>query len=538
MVAALSDDARYLRMYRHRPSIWYKHHFDQPLFHYRDRSVLEAFLERSRRRYLEAARARGVEPDPHEIPHRWAWERLQAGELELDARRSYQAEALDEIARPIREGKREFVHRIAFKWANGTTKTTIAALATHWCLDCFPGSKVLTTAGTWSQLREQLWREINTWRDRAVAPIVAQTVDPNKTQIDVASDWMAVGRAAKSEATFEGIHAPVVMVIVDEAKAVRLDVIENAIRRITRGRGRFFVILLSSPGSPSGYFYDVCRGAQSERWTVMSLSAYESEAIPLAQIDDDLQEMSQDAPLFVAIDLGEFPTEGGANVIPLSYVLAAVNRPVAGWDPEDGFAPGFEFPWRTAGCDVARRGDDETAIADLLGRRVSLRDFWATFRRTNFISGRIHDLWIAHDYEAIGVDDTGAGGGVSDDLAALELPLVEINFGEVARRFPEKYHNLKSEIWFFLRAELEAGFLDWDNPDVGLSLPPDRRLQHQLTCVEFDYDETQRRWVEGHKAIVARGEKSPDRADAVAIANYVRGEAVEHSLEALPNVMP
>ena len=191
----------------------------------------------------------------------------------MDSARSYQAEALDTMAEPGRYG---------LVWANGTAKTTTAALFLHFFLDCYPGGKVLTTAATWSQLREQFWREVRTWATKAKAPIVSNQVSIDKTQIDVAPDWMAIGRAFDREGSFEGVHGSYVLVIMDEAKAIEPAVFEES-QRILRGDAdtKLWWICLSSPGSPTGPFYDLIHGGLSHRWKALQLSAYQSERVSL-----------------------------------------------------------------------------------------------------------------------------------------------------------------------------------------------------------------------------------------------------------------
>ena len=198
------------RQWRQRPSRWVADKVNISLAHYRGRAEVDAWL-------------RGLPPDAHA----WAREKMARGAFILDESRSYQAEALDTMATP---------GHYAFQWANGTSKTTTAALFVHWFLDCFPGGKVLTTAGTWSQLKEQLWREIGLWAGQTHMPIAANYAAQGigKTQVDLAPDWAAFGRAADQADTFEGVHAKYLLVLVDEAKAVKPEIF-GAIRRLLRG---------------------------------------------------------------------------------------------------------------------------------------------------------------------------------------------------------------------------------------------------------------------------------------------------------------
>jgi phage terminase large subunit len=51
--------------------------------------------------------------------------------------------------------------RTAVRSAHGVGKTAVAARSILWFLSAFPASKVISTAPTWHQVREQLWREVH-----------------------------------------------------------------------------------------------------------------------------------------------------------------------------------------------------------------------------------------------------------------------------------------------------------------------------------------------------------------------------------------
>ncbi len=219
--------------------------------------------------------------------------------------------------------------------------------------------------------------------------------------------------------------------------------------------------------------------------------------------------------VFLSMDVGEFPAEGEDTVVPLSWAQAAIGRIV-----EVG---GLNF----LGIDVARHGGNESVMASMKGRRVALE---RTYRGKDLVwtANTAMELAARDRYRAIGVDDAGLGGGVTDQLKAKSLPVVPIiGGGREGMRQPNRYANLNAEMWFSLRAELDAGFNDLANPEVGLSLPNDKRLINQLVSARYGYDDLNRRKLEKKKlkktAATEEGDSdSPDRADAVVIANWMR----------------
>ena len=463
-------------VWRLAPDIWVRDKIQIDLARYRSREELAAWLRRE-------------DTERHE----WAQHHMDRGDLILDPRRSYQAEALRAMAKP---------GRYAFRWANGVAKTTTAALLVLWFLDCYPGGKVLTTAGTWSQLKEQLWREIALWAQRTKAETIFDAARVDKTQIDVAPDWAAFGRAADKGETFEGVHAEHVLVLMDEAKAIKPEIFES-VRRILRGAQSWWVCL-SSPGSPSGPFWEICQGDRADSWHTFRLSAYESSRVSLQTIEEDVRDLGEGSPLFVSMDLGEFPAEGDDVLIPLSYAQAAVDRVVS----QSG---------RPVMCvDVARMGDNETVIGKMHGRRFDVLEAYKGKRATH-TAGRIRDWHGMHPFEAIVVDEGGVGGPVIDML--LEPPVVDIvePWNAAARKSSNpRYFDLTTAMLFAIRRDMELGYEDTrGNPNIGLSIPNDKLLLHQLTGRKWKSRSNGQIKAESKDEMRARGEKSPDRADAM-----------------------
>lgn len=470
------------QVWRSKPSLWVQDKVQIDLSRYRGEEELRAWLEE--------------QPNDSHL-----WCRNEFDRLLLDSSRSYQAEALDQMAEP---------GRYALMWANGTSKTTTAALFVHWFLDNYPG-KVLTTAATWSQLREQLWREIRTWASRSKMPMVTSEVSIEKTQIDIAPDWAAFGRAFDREGSFEGVHAPFVLVVMDEAKAIDPAVFEEA-QRILRGDAntKLWWIVLSSPGSPTGPFYDIVHGGLAHRWTTLRLSAYESERVSLKQIEQDAKDLGESSPLFVSMVLGQFPDEADDTLIPLSWIEAAVDREVT----EEG--------GRIAACDVARFGGDETVFVRVDGLRVTVPEIYAG-KDLMATAGRV--VRIASAVDRVAIDDVGLGGGVTDRcMEQCVENLVPLNAGSRSEH-PDEFADLGSEMAWNLRRAFEETYLHRDDPEMGISIPNDKHLVHQLSARRYDYRSDGRIKIEPKSQMRKRGERSPDRADALAMAWWLRRDS-------------
>ena len=476
-----------LRSWRQDPALWVNDHVDIKLARYRSKESILSFLRRPGH----------------------SWLRANMPNLTFDAGLSYQGEALRRMAKP---------GYYAYQWANGCAKTTTLALWILWFLDCYPGGKVVTTAGTWSQLTQQLWREIAMWNERSHDTIVSQ-VGMNKHSIEIAPDWFAFARAANSEETFEGVHGQHVAVIMDEAKAIK-DEVFNAVRRILRGNagGNLWWVCASSPGSPSGPFFNICTGADT-RWHVFKMSAYQSERVDLEQIESDAEDLGESSPLFVSMDLGEFPEEADDTIIPLTWVQAAVERAAR----RDGKP--------CIGVDVARYGNDSTVFMQIDGRVAEIthmyqgKDLMKTANRCAALAPIVHK---------VGIDDAGLGGGVVDRLRELEVRnIVPLNAGEKARD-SDRFANAGTEWMWNLRKAFEDNYKGSSREnDTGewFSIPNHKTLIHQLAARKFDILHDGRVRMETKQHMKERGEKSPDMADAMAMAYWVKRRSVNDNAE-------
>ena len=85
-----------------------------------------------------------------------------------------------------------------------------------------------------------------------------------------------------------------------------------------------------------------------------------------------------------------------------------------------------------------------------------------------------------------------------------------------------------------LRKVFEETHLNREDPKLGISIPNDKRLIHQLSARKYDYRSDGRIKIEAKSDMRKRGEKSPDRADALAMAWWIRkkGNIDPHVVEA------
>ena len=186
---------------------------------------------------------------------------------------------------------------------------------------------------------------------------------------------------------------------------------------------------------------------------------------------------------------------------------------------------------RVMAVDVARFGEDETVFSIIESYNVSqwqmiFQDFWKN-KSTMETVGRIVDLARTWEIDQIVIDDTGVGGGVTDRLGELRLPVAPFNGGEKA--INETYTNKRSEAFFRLKELFGLKTIKISN---------DPKLQEQLLSIRFKYMSNGKKGMVSKDEMRKNGLKSPDRADALAMACYFKDDVLDErksSNTALPD---
>jgi phage terminase large subunit len=108
----------------------------------------------------------------------------------------------------------------------------------------------------------------------------------------------------------------------------------------------------------------------------------------------------------------------------------------------------------------------------------------------------------------IKVDDTGVGGGVTDEMLKREYQVIAINFGGTAYN-NDKYPNWISEAWFYMATIIDQ-----------IELPMNSDLLMEMSTRNWSQDQKGKRKVESKSEYKKRGYRSPDIADSVIICYY------------------
>lgn len=447
-----------------------------------------------------------------------------------------------EIFDAVQNGKR----KILIRSCNGAGKTCALAAICNWKLYTEPDSIVLTTASSHTQVRRNLWGEI---RKQAKKGKLYGKGQLREALIKISEKHYAIGIAPSLPENAQGFHAPKMIIVIDEATGVSRDVIKALFGNATGDDAQ--IILAYNPINTDSYPYELEHNAD---WHQITISAFDhpnvigtepdnikgavsrkwiADMLPTwsYQVEKDLDDKHSfefDGKFWrktgevSARVFGEWSEHGGVGFIPMHLVSRSVNLDFSGTDfsgtdfspcGEDGRTKVRPTTIKSMGVDIAH-GGDETVFA-----------FFEGNTQLPFYSMRSKDLvevaekikmYHAEGWKTIAIDDTGVGAGVSDILRSHGIDFFAVNFGSSSKKmFDTTYRrigNTRAEIYFNLDDELKKS---------KIKLLDDRKLHQELTALRLRPQvNNDMYYLEPKEDLKNRLGRSPDRADATALARY------------------
>lgn len=197
--------------------------------------------------------------------------------------------------------------------------------------------------------------------------------------------------------------------------------------------------------------------------------------------------------LFAHKWLGEPISQAEASIISRTDALAAMERKI----DDDG--------QNIYGADIARLGNDRIVFWHRKGLKTIKFKVYNKLR-IPMTCDKLEEF-VGYDKEAeIRVDDSGVGGGVTDEMLKRGyINTIAINFGG-APHDKDKYPNWISEAWFYMADIIREA-----------ELPMNADLLMELTTRQWKQDKKGKRSVETKDEYKKRGFRSPDLADACII---------------------
>ena len=392
--------------------------------------------------------------------------------------------------------------RVALVAANGSGKTAAVNVGLLlWWLYRYPKGRAIVTSGSWTQIERQLWPNLKLHQ-----PLMSQLFGWRFGADTISTPHGGFIQAISTDdpGRAEGFHqnleqdAPLLL-MVDEAKSIKEDIF-NAFNRCTPT----CLVLTSSPGKPSGTFYQAFRRNKA-LWHTVQVNAYMCPHITAERIELARQIYGEDHPVFRSMILGEFTEGDDAMMIPRYLLERALLHPCK---PRTGT--------RTAAVDWAA-GGDETVLAERYGNQ--LRILWSDREKDTVKAARK----VVAECRKRGIEQ----GRVFGDECGIGLSIMQSAQHYEKFRFrpfnggskvpdPQKqlhFLNLNAYSWHLLRQGLERGEVCF--PD-GL----DDTAIDQLCDRYMEWNEKGVIQLEKKDDMKERGLSSPDRADALVMAWY------------------
>ena len=374
---------------------------------------------------------------------------------------------------------------VALVAANGSGKTQcVAAPLILWHCAVFPKSQVVTTAGVFRQVKEQLWNTL-----RQAKPYLGGAWEINATDLSSPNGSRAVGFSTDDPGKFEGWHNENLLMIVDEAKSVP-DQIFQAIERCQPTR----MLLMSSAGTSDGEFA-AAFSVRRKFYSTHKVTAYDCPHLSAEWIERQIEKWGINHPLIRSMIFSEF-TDGSTKdcVLTRNAVANCLNNPPA---PTNGGTVAY-IDWAAGG--------DENAIAIVRGNVLVALIAWRD-KDTMAAAGRAVQELRKYNVPPTAVfgDNGGIGIPIHDALARVGIHVKRLNNNAKAWD-SEHYANLTAELWLVAARCIEERKFKLLNDEV---------LLEQLTMRRKTILPNGKLALESKDDLRIRGYGSPDRADAV-----------------------
>jgi hypothetical protein len=425
--------------------------------------------------------------------------------------RKWQRDVLRKVAAHIAKNKSATgydVLRMATASGRGIGKSALVSWLILWMLSTRIGSTIIVSANSEAQLRSVTWAEVTKWLSLLLNShwfeVSATRVMPAKWLAEIVERdlkkgtryWSVEGRLWSEENpdAYAGVHNfDGVMVIFDEASGIPDPIWAVTSGFFTENTPNRFWLSFSNPRRNEGYFYE-CFNAKREFWQTQSIDARQVEDTDKAVYEQIIAEYGADSSQAKVEVYGEFPSDGDDQFIAPRIVDEAVARARY----KDETAP------RVVGVDPARSGADSTVIVVRQGRDiVAIKRYRG--EDTMVTVGRVIDAIEEYKPALTVIDEGGLGYGILDRLKEQRYKVRGVNFGWKAKN-PVMWGNKRAEMWGDMREWLRTA-----------SIPHDRLLKSDLCGPHVKPNSSGTIFLEGKKEMKARGQASPDAADALAV---------------------
>lgn len=443
------------------------------------------------------------------------------------------------------------VPKILIHSANGIGKSTLLASIIVMELQKYDEVQVVCTGATYTQLKETLWR--STKRIARTGNIDVSDFKSFLWKVD--DNRQAIAISPSKVESGQGFHSERVVVLVDEATSMDSAKLSALFSNATAKSHLF--LLTYNPINPDAACYELEQTAVpiesllteqgtldaakaeeqslSNEWLSIGISAFEHPnviegyevikgAVTRSFIEGRMRmdsvechRLTPDAITLPWLEKSYLPTpEALARVcgqwsqaMAVGFISGGVV--VASWEtpPRVGM--------KVAGADIGGGGEDPSVWTHFDGNQQMGFNSIKT-GELGVVADMINSYMLEHAIDAICIDDTGVGHGVTDRLQELKpkYKIIPVHFGASPKNFPEiairKPANARCEMYLLLEKEMRS---------QGIRITYDKELQRELCSQKIvGHKQSDTIKLEDKSLITKRLGRSPNKADATALARY------------------
>lgn len=415
----------------------------------------------------------------------------------------WQTEVLNTIGDKLTKG--EISHheavQIAIASGHGIGKSALVSWIILWAISTFEDTKGVVTANTENQLKTKTWAELAKWHRMCITrdwfeftatALFSKAEGHEKTwRVDMVS-W-----SERNTEAFAGLHnqGKRILLIFDEASAIHDMIWEVSEGALTDKDTQIIWCCFGNPTKNTGRFRE-CFAKYKHRWFTKQIDSRTVLMTNKEQLDKWVADYGEDSDFVRVRVRGVFPATSSNALLGPEEIDEAMQRVYREHE--------IDYAGVIMGVDIARQGDDSSAIARRQGRmaypirKLKVPD-------TMLVADQVGMEMDEHNVDGTFIDATGGYGvGVVDALRQLGRDPVEVYFSGKAT--DPRYFNKRSEMYFELAKWVKAGG----------ALPLDPELKEELCACTYTYQGDKFRLddKDSIKDVIGR---SPDKADALAL---------------------
>jgi len=364
---------------------------------------------------------------------------------------------------------------IAVAAANGVGKTWAAARLAAWFLLCIPKALVVTTAPTFRQVRFLIWRELADVYDKLRARYELDLGKFLTTRWEAPNGSLALGFAASEYKAdrFQGLHAPNLLVIVDEASGISEPIYQQILATL-RGRNSH-LFMIGNPLSSQGPFAEAFSSSGFRTFRIRAFDSPNVRAkkviipglVTYEDVERDRMLFGEDSLYWRTRILAEFPEQETGALFSLKDLLEVQElerdpaQPVeAGFDPSSSQSESHSVM-------IFRQGP--------CAYRLELIEASNLMQ----MAEKAHQLILEEGAQRVKVDAIGLAAGVADRLAELAGSFYEVLPVRGSEKSVAGYNNLRTEMWVKFAELVKKG-------QAGGPVFRDRRVIKDLLTIELE----------------------------------------------------